>query len=167
MRALEDEVYIGDRLEFNRVMYSHWGIYVGEYENEKHAVIHFGMFEGGAAFSKKKISGSASSASRKPEIRADPIRKVLGNFGLVRINNIRDKIVKCLDLGVIIRVATEMHRDEKPINYNLFERNCEHFVNLCRYGKAHSEQVDAGKETLLTAIWPTTRMICSIIHGHS
>ncbi|XP_038061847.1 phospholipase A and acyltransferase 3-like [Patiria miniata] len=140
--ALEDELCPGDRLEFDFGIYAHWGIYVGRYQDMRHAVIHFGMFEKRATFSKKKISGSAFAAGQKPEIRADTIGMILGGSGKVRINNSRDLKVEHLDPDVIIETATTMHRDKTPIDYNLIENNCEHFVNLCRYDKPHSQQAE-------------------------
>ncbi|XP_038061949.1 phospholipase A and acyltransferase 3-like [Patiria miniata] len=140
IRALEDELCPGDRLEIDNGIYAHWGIYVGRYQHMEHAVIHFGMFDKRAAFSKKKISGSAFAAGQKPEIRANTIGKILGGSDKVRINNSRDEQVKPLDPDVIIKVAKELHQNKTPINYDLFNYNCEHFVNLCRYDKPHSDQ---------------------------
>ncbi|XP_038061918.1 phospholipase A and acyltransferase 4-like [Patiria miniata] len=140
---LEDEVCPGDRLEFGHHLYAHWGIYVGRYHDEEHAVIHFSIPAGGSAFSKKKISGSAFAAGQKPEIRADTIRKILGGSGKVRINNSRDHTVKHLDPDEIIGLAKKMHRDKTPIDYHLLESNCEHFVNICRYDELHSAQAEA------------------------
>ncbi|XP_038047603.1 phospholipase A and acyltransferase 1-like [Patiria miniata] len=149
---LEDKVCLGDRLEFDRAggLYAHWGIYVGRYHHMKHAVIHFGMFEGGPAFSKKKISGSASSASQKPEIRADTIWMILGGSGKVRINNSRDSERQLRSSEAISEKAKKMHRDNKGIKYDFLDNNCEHFVNLCRYGKPHSSQ--AAKLTIIVIL---------------
>ncbi|XP_038066415.1 phospholipase A and acyltransferase 4-like [Patiria miniata] len=151
IKEFEDRLRPGDRLEFHRGVYEHWGIYVGEYEGMKHAVIHFGMFEGGSAFSKKKAFGSSSAASQKPEIRADTIAQILGSCSMkVRINNSRDKEVEPLDLDVIIGVAKIMHRQNTPREYSLFSNNCEHFVNLCRYGEPYSAQA---VEAVLTVVF--------------
>ena len=145
LNALEMTVLPGDRLEFSRAgdLYSHWGIYVGAYNGIEHAVIDFGMFEGGVAFSKKKASGSAVSAGTKPEIRANSIREVLGTSGKVRINNSKDKEQMPLSDKDIVQRAKKMHRQQVQIDYNLLQSNCEHFVNLCRYDKPTSDQADA------------------------
>ncbi|XP_022108931.1 phospholipid-metabolizing enzyme A-C1-like [Acanthaster planci] len=153
LNALEKTVLQGDRLEFSRDdLYSHWGIYVGRYRGIEHAVIHFGMFEGGAAFSKKKTSGSAVSARTKPKVRADSIREVLGTSGKVRINNSKDKEKDPLSVAVIVDSATEMHREQVEIDYDLFESNCEHFVNFCRYDHAVSDQADAAKDVVAIGV---------------
>ncbi|XP_038061898.1 phospholipase A and acyltransferase 4-like [Patiria miniata] len=144
---LEDEVCPGDRLEFDHYWYAHWGIYVGRYLGEEHAVIHFSMPTGRSAFLKRKISGSAFAASQKPEIRADTIGKILGGSGKVRINNSRDHTVKHLDPNDIIGLAKKMHRDKTSIDYHLLDSNCEHFVNLCRYHEPHSAQAEAVQKT--------------------
>ncbi|XP_038061959.1 phospholipase A and acyltransferase 4-like [Patiria miniata] len=149
---LEERLCLGDRLEFDRNgLYAHWGIYVGRYKWMEHAVVHFGIFEGGAAFSKKKTSGSASSASQKPEILADAIGRILDG-DKVRINNSRDNQVEPLDPDDLIEEAKKMHRDKTPIDYRLLSSNCEHFVNLCRYNRPHSEQIPPGVEMILN-IW--------------
>ncbi|XP_038061833.1 phospholipase A and acyltransferase 3-like [Patiria miniata] len=142
INALEDELCHGDRLEFNRGLYSHWGIHVGEYEGMEHAVIHFGKFERGPVFLRFR-----SAVSEKTEIRADTIGQIIGGSGRVRINNSRDNKEEPLDTGNIIGTAMKMHRDETPIVYNLFSKNCEHFVNLCRYGHPHSDQITAALQT--------------------
>ncbi|XP_038054224.1 phospholipase A and acyltransferase 2-like [Patiria miniata] len=148
IKALEGDLCLGDRVEFRRdVGYAHWGIYVGQYRGMRHAVIHFGMFEGGPEFSKKKAMGIPSAASEKPEIRADTIGMIFGGSGRARINNSRDHQEKPLDPGVIIETAKKMHRDKTPIDYNLFSSNCEHFVNLCRYSHPHSDQITAALQT--------------------
>ncbi|XP_022111520.1 HRAS-like suppressor 3 isoform X2 [Acanthaster planci] len=155
MNDLERTVLPGDRLEFSRAgeWYAHWGIYVGEYNGMEHAVIHFGMFEGGAAFSKKKTSGSAVSANSKPEVRADSIRAVLGTLGKVRINNSMDKAKTPLSADAVVRRAKKMHRERVAVDYNLIKSNCEHFVNLCRYDNPSSDQVDAAIAGARTALY--------------
>ncbi|XP_038054896.1 uncharacterized protein LOC119727101 [Patiria miniata] len=144
---LEDEVCPGDRLEFGHALHSHWGIYVGRYNDKEHAVIHFSISGGWSSFSKKKTSSSAFAASQKPEILADQIGKILGASGRVRINNSRDQTVQPLNPYDIIRSAKKMHRVKTPIDYDLLDNNCEHFVNLCRYNKPHSEQAEAVQTT--------------------
>ncbi|XP_038061859.1 phospholipase A and acyltransferase 3-like [Patiria miniata] len=144
IKDLEDEVSLGDRVEFDRGgVCAHWGIFVGPYQDMRHAVIHFGIFEGGSEFVKKKAIGIPHAASKKPEILADTIGKILGGSGRVRINNSRDYKEKPLDPGDIIEIAKTMHRDQTPIDYNLVHSNCEHFVNICRYNDPHSDQITA------------------------
>ncbi|XP_022108916.1 HRAS-like suppressor 2 [Acanthaster planci] len=142
-RELEQKVRRGDRLEFDRGKYAHWGIYVGDYHGMEHVVIHFGKFKGGAASSEENTSGSAVSASSKPEIRADSIRAVLGTSSKVRINNSMDKAKTPLSADVVAERAKKMHRERVAIDYNLIKSNCEHFVNRCRYNYPTSYQVYA------------------------
>ncbi|XP_038058816.1 phospholipase A and acyltransferase 1-like [Patiria miniata] len=152
INAFENEVQSGDRLEFQRrwfSCYSHWGIYVGKYEGMEHAVVHCSVTEGGWTFFKEKTSGSASSASQKPKILADTIGNILNGSGWVRFNNSKDKNIQPLFPGDISEKAKKMHRDETPIDYNLIKRNCEHFVNLCRYDKAFSEQVNKAEWNMM------------------
>ncbi|XP_038060107.1 phospholipase A and acyltransferase 1-like [Patiria miniata] len=141
--ALKAKLYPGDRLEFTNspdgLWYCHWGIYVGPYQGEKHAVIHFGIFEGGKRFARKKLSGRANAAPQKPEIRADTIEKILGGSCKVRINNFRDTLKQHQDTDCIIQQAKDMHQYEGQTTvYDLVDSNCEHFVNLCRYGEHHT-----------------------------
>ncbi|XP_038061974.1 phospholipase A and acyltransferase 2-like [Patiria miniata] len=141
IKDVERKLGVGDRLEFNRGLYAHWGMYVGRFQGMRHAVVHFGVFEKGLECPKKKKSGRAFAASQKPEIRADTIGKILGGSGEVRINNTRDNEVEPLRPNDIIEKTKSNLRDKTPTAYNLYGNNCEHFVNRCRYGTPHSEQL--------------------------
>ncbi|XP_038053216.1 uncharacterized protein LOC119725734 [Patiria miniata] len=140
-------LHVGDRLEFSRTLpYAHWGIYVGDWEGKHHQVVHFAPAADGNAklFSKNKSFSLESSAKDKPELCVDDIWEVSGN-DKVKINNDRDHfwppLVRTDILDKMKHQLDSQSDGNKPV-YRLFSNNCEHFVNYCRYGKHHSDQVN-------------------------
>ncbi|XP_038052802.1 uncharacterized protein LOC119725463 [Patiria miniata] len=152
------QLHVGDRLEFNRTAlpYTHWGIYVGDWGDDHHQVVHLAPADGnGKIFSKKKSSGSGPSSKNRPEVCVNNIWAVTGS-DKVRINNIRDEtwppLVRTAILDEIVHHLKSQSDGHKPM-YNLFRNNCEHFVNHCRYGKHHSDQVSLF--SIVRDLWKT------------
>ncbi|XP_035698725.1 uncharacterized protein LOC118431590 [Branchiostoma floridae] len=103
----------GDLLEFERVGYSHWGVYVGDYN-----VIH-----------RTEDNGTA-------RIREDSFWTVVGD-DKAKINNSFDGTMTAMPgWKVVERARSKLGRT----GYNTLFRNCEHFATWCRYGKAVSIQ---------------------------
>ncbi|XP_038064998.1 uncharacterized protein LOC119735372 [Patiria miniata] len=135
---------VGDRLEFSRTgPYAHWGIYVGKWGEYHDQVVHFAPANGnGSMFFTKKSCCSESSAEDKPVIRVQSISEIL--LKRVRINNSRDNQWRpLLRTGILDAIQYHMKRQSDghtPV-YGLCSNNCEHFVNRCRYGEHHSDQI--------------------------
>uniref|UniRef100_A0A0B7AI19 LRAT domain-containing protein n=1 Tax=Arion vulgaris TaxID=1028688 RepID=A0A0B7AI19_9EUPU len=112
----------GDLLEFPRVFYSHWGVYIG---NNK--VIHLAGEPGDGV--------SITDAT----VREEDFWAV-ARTSLVKINNILDGTERALPPDQVVKRAKEKRGHG---GYNLLFTNCEHFVTWCRYDKAKSTQVEA------------------------
>lgn len=117
----------GDLIEFNRDMYSHWALYVGEGN-----VIHV---RGGQADSEVSFTGRAN-------VRMDPLSFVAGG-SLVRINNqesqAAEKGLGPLPVESLVENARKLVGTQ--VQYDLFKKNCEHYVTEWRYGIPWSDQV--------------------------
>lgn len=115
----------GDLVEFDRKLYSHWAVFVGDGQ-----VIH--------------VSGEKSDiASRNVEVRQSSLAQVAGESH-VRINNksvpAKDRKLKPFEPRKIISNAKKCLG--KTLLYDMFKNNAEHYVTLWRYGKAWSDQVN-------------------------
>jgi len=139
-------LYLGDRLEFDRGAYKHWAICVTEGE-DAHVIHRTGD-------SSEYISGSLASDGRRMGIIClESLFTVLGE-NMVRINNYLDHSQTPQPIHDIVTRAVSAIDNEKVHGaYSLLRNNCEHFVNWCRYGTAHSRQVVVGSViTTATAI---------------
>ena len=115
----------GDLIEFDRTLYSHWAVYIGEGQQ----VIH--------------VSGENSDiASRNVQARQSLLSEVAKD-SLVRINNkavpAKDRKLKAFDAKKIVANARKCLG--KTVLYDMLTSNAEHYVTLWRYGKAWSDQV--------------------------
>uniref|UniRef100_A0A452I8G5 LRAT domain-containing protein n=1 Tax=Gopherus agassizii TaxID=38772 RepID=A0A452I8G5_9SAUR len=120
----------GDLIEFQRVGYQHWGIYVG-----KGYVVHFTFPE----FFKAKV-------------QKERLRNV-ARVSSYAVNNQLDKKHPPLPLSHVVKRAE--HLVGKNIDYNLVMSNCEHFATLIRYGIAESQQVMFPKQNISEYYIPT------------
>ncbi|XP_012721609.2 phospholipase A and acyltransferase 3 [Fundulus heteroclitus] len=130
----------GDLIEIFRGSYQHWAVYVGE-----DYVVHL------AAPSEVAGAGSSSVMSvltEKALVKKELLWDVVGTDKW-EINNGLDDKYKPRPPHVIVREACDMVGLELP--YCVFRKNCEHFVNELRYGKAESRQVQKAGETALVA----------------
>jgi hypothetical protein len=124
----------GDMIEIKRKNYAHWVLYVGA-----GYVIHVVVKRGGKAkVMKEKLVDIAMGS-------------------LCRVNNLLKAAQRynlyARDISDIIRTAEQYLGD--TLRYHLFDENCEHFVTLCRYGTAFSEQgLAANKKPFIKTIVP-------------
>ena len=110
----------GDVLSVNRVLYKHYGVYVGN-----NTVVHF---SGGI--------GHELSARRAC------IRKTtLDDFSKNGEVQIETKCAESYSRRETVMRALNAVGSEKG-KYSLPWNNCEHFANWCRYGKKRSVQVE-------------------------
>ncbi|XP_059172813.1 phospholipase A and acyltransferase 3-like [Physella acuta] len=125
----------GDIVRFKRGVYYHYyhyAIYIGE-----NKVIHLTAPEGGISSNiRPKHSGSAASVAVDKAIVSEGDFLTVAGDDLAEIAN-RDEYPS-FDVEEILKRAKSMigHR-----SYNLFRKNCEHFVNKVKYDKEESTQV--------------------------
>lgn len=124
----------GDMIEIKRKNYAHWVLYVGA-----GYVIHLVVKRGGKArVMKEKLLDIAMGS-------------------LCRVNNLF-KAAQRLNLrarGISDIIWTAEQYLGNTLRYHLFDENCEHFVTLCRYGTAFSEQgLAANKKPFIKNIVP-------------
>lgn len=130
----------GDLIEILRGTYQHWAVYVGE-----GFVVHL------APPSEVPGAGSNSMMSvlaEKAIVKKEELWDVVGTDKW-SINNSLDEKYKPRPAHVIVRDACSRVGQELP--YCVFRRNCEHFANELRYGKAESRQVQKAGEAAMVA----------------
>ncbi|KAH9488765.1 Phospholipase A and acyltransferase 3 [Bulinus truncatus] len=130
-----DQLKTGDRVEFKRPLYSHWGLYIGSGKIAHLAAANNGGIKD--TINSKQLSSIIGLPSDKAAIRTDDFWAVAAKDKAF-INNSRDKTWRSFDPETIKSNATQ---NIGKIGYNVFNSNCEHFVNWCRYGKKESDQV--------------------------
>uniref|UniRef100_A0A452I8H0 LRAT domain-containing protein n=1 Tax=Gopherus agassizii TaxID=38772 RepID=A0A452I8H0_9SAUR len=123
----------GDLIEFQRVGYQHWGIYVGKGYVIWASNLTIPTFP--QSFS-SSVMLSASTLSTK--VQKERLRNV-ARVSSYAVNNQLDKKHPPLPLSHVVKRAE--HLVGKNIDYNLVMSNCEHFATLIRYGIAESQQV--------------------------
>lgn len=120
---------VGDLLEIVRnIVYSHWAIYKGNGE-----VYHL-------TFDLSKCNNATEYVERlltKSVVRCDKLKDVAGKCKVV-VSNKLDSILKARVKEEIIKEAKNKMGKEV---YNIMFRNCESFVNMCRYGNPISLQI--------------------------
>ncbi|XP_064241760.1 phospholipase A and acyltransferase 1-like isoform X2 [Passer domesticus] len=94
------------------------------------------LYDGGAS----SVFGSSSSVGAgKAKVKKELLEKVVGNHKW-RVNNKYDRSRTPRPVREIIRRAEQWIG--KEVSYNVFSKNCEHFVTELRYGEAVCEQVE-------------------------
>ncbi|XP_046566046.1 phospholipase A and acyltransferase 3-like [Haliotis rubra] len=112
----------GDMLKFDRGIYCHWALYIGEGR-----VIHLAGSEG-------DMNDNVSDV----KVREDGFWKV-AEGDMVDVSNDKDDRWNPYPPDEIVeRANSRLGR----AGYNLVLYNCEHFTSWCRYGKSQSDQVD-------------------------
>ncbi|XP_055897414.1 phospholipase A and acyltransferase 2-like [Biomphalaria glabrata] len=133
-KQVYNSLRLGDRVEFKRVVYSHWGIYIGQGK-----IIHL------AAHDNAEVKANSNSTHlfsiggklfKKAFVRIDDFWKVVGEDKAI-INNSLDKKLRALSPEDIVQQAMKKIGE---VGYNVITANCEHFTNWCRYGESKSEQ---------------------------
>ncbi|KAK5864710.1 hypothetical protein PBY51_015929 [Eleginops maclovinus] len=136
----DEKPKVGDLIEIFRGTYQHWAVYVGD-----GFIVHLAP--------PSEVAGASSSSMmsvlhEKALVKKEELWDVVGTNEW-KINNSLDKDYEPRPVHVIVKDACAMVGKELP--YCVFRRNCEHFANELRYGKAESRQVCKAKETAMIA----------------
>ncbi|XP_058699701.1 phospholipase A and acyltransferase 3-like isoform X1 [Poecile atricapillus] len=123
----------GDLIEIFRPVYQHWAIYVGD-----GYVIHV-TDEGDTS----SLASTSSISATRAKVKKQLLEKVAGKHEWC-VNNKYDRSHTPLPVEKIIQRAEELVG--KVVPYNVFTKNCEHFVTKLRYGIELSDQVEQAKE---------------------
>uniref|UniRef100_A0A8C5R7G4 LRAT domain-containing protein n=1 Tax=Leptobrachium leishanense TaxID=445787 RepID=A0A8C5R7G4_9ANUR len=113
----------GDLIEFQRVGYQHWAIFVGDKD-----VVHL--------TSRKYLDGKSSKSpmiTREALVKKDPLNVVAGKSNF-RVNNKYDEKETPLPTQKVVKAALE--NVGQTVNYNITTNNCEHFVTKLKYETA-------------------------------
>ena len=115
----------GDLIEIDRLVYSHWALYVG---NGK--AIHV-------------TADSGDIGENEARVLEETVAGI-ARESLVRVNN---KLVPAKSRGVKPKAAEETVRAARQnlgrtVLYNMITRNCEHYTTQWKYGLAWSDQVN-------------------------
>ncbi|XP_052719490.1 phospholipase A and acyltransferase 2-like [Crassostrea angulata] len=135
-RAVIKRANKGDLLEFNRGVYSHWAVYIGNDE-----VVHLAGVDNDGLNASVNPSHSFSVCGKKfskAMVKKESVWNVmLGSK--VKINNDKDHKLKPRSAQEIVKEALSKIGE---IGYNVLWKNCEHFAAYCRYGVSWSKQAD-------------------------
>ncbi|MED6233746.1 hypothetical protein ATANTOWER_016090 [Ataeniobius toweri] len=136
----DEKPKLGDLIEIFRGSYQHWAVYVGD-----GFVVHLAP--------PSEVPGAGNSSmmsvlSDKAVVKKKELWDVVGTDKW-KINNSLDNNYKPRPAYVIVQDACNMVGLELP--YSVITRNCEHFVNELRYGKAESRQVQKAGEVVFAA----------------
>ncbi|PIO40545.1 hypothetical protein AB205_0094100, partial [Aquarana catesbeiana] len=116
----------GDLIEFHRVAYQHWGVYVGN-----GYIVHLTDQEGWSSLS--SVFGETAV------VRKDRLESVACGCDY-NVNNKYDSRCSPYPAGKIVNAA--LKQVGKKMDYRLASANCEHFATDLRYGKRFCDQVD-------------------------
>ncbi|XP_047658552.1 phospholipase A and acyltransferase 3-like [Tachysurus fulvidraco] len=133
----EEKPQPGDLIEIYRLIYQHWGIYVGD-----GYIIHL------AAPSEDAHPGASSMMfvlSDKALVKKEELSFVVGDDEY-KVNNLLDDEYEPRPVHAIVHEAYSLLGRELP--YSVISSNCEHFVTDLRYGKAESRQVRKAVEVV-------------------
>jgi hypothetical protein len=131
----------GDIIQFKRLLgrIEHWAVYIGDGQ-----VIHV-VVNGSSGGSSNSISGGCTAKAR---ICQDSLIAV-ADGSKCRVNNLENCLpsrgLKARDSNDIVDAAKAMLG--KDYDYHALNRNCEHFVTKCRFGKGFSGQTAATIKT--------------------
>ncbi|XP_047658554.1 phospholipase A and acyltransferase 3-like [Tachysurus fulvidraco] len=136
----EEKPQPGDLIEIYRLIYQHWGIYVGD-----GYIIHL------APPSEDAHPGASSMMfvlSDKAFVKKEELSFVVGDDEY-KVNNLLDYKYEPRPAHAIVHEAYSLLGRELP--YSVISSNCEHFVTDLRYGKAESRQVRKAVEMVAGA----------------
>lgn len=127
----------GDIVQFVRKKgkYSHFGIYIGNGE-----VIHktTGVTASSKSFNPSYLVSVSGITGNKGYVEKEPFLKVAAGCKAKK-NNSKDAIYQPRPVADILR---DLEVSRGKANYSVLTDNCEHFVNMMRYGVKKSDQVD-------------------------
>ncbi|KAK2904242.1 phospholipase A and acyltransferase 4-like isoform X3 [Channa argus] len=123
--TLDKKPECGDLIKINRGSYQHWAIYIGD-----GFVVHL---------------AAPSFLHMKAMVKKEKLLDVVGT-NKWEINNSLDKTYEPRPVHIFVKEACELVRQE--LSYSVLNENCEHFVNVLRYGEAISVQVDEKREQI-------------------
>lgn len=120
------QVDIGDIIEIDRLLFSHWAVYIGDGR-----VIHVCNFK-----------TSSPEFQTSSEIVEEDLKVVAGP-SLVRVNNkevpAMQRNLSSLHPKLIVENAKKCVHEK--VSHNVMSLTAEHFVTSCRYGVGWSDQV--------------------------
>uniref|UniRef100_A0A2C9L8F8 LRAT domain-containing protein n=1 Tax=Biomphalaria glabrata TaxID=6526 RepID=A0A2C9L8F8_BIOGL len=131
LRTLEP----GDIIKISRTFFNHWGIYVGN-----NSVVHVSVCNSGNSLTSAGLP--VSNIFREPRMEAvvkQSFYRVVGD-DYAECSSKNDSHKRPLPQASIVLNATS---EIGPIQYQPLYKNCEHFVNKCRYGQEKSSQTQA------------------------
>uniref|UniRef100_A0A8C5R973 LRAT domain-containing protein n=1 Tax=Leptobrachium leishanense TaxID=445787 RepID=A0A8C5R973_9ANUR len=114
----------GDLIEYQRLGYQHWGIYVGD-----GFVVHLTDQDG--------FSSISSAFGASAVVRKDRMERVAAGC-YYKVNNKYDGKRTPLPIRKVVHAALD--KVGETLNYSLTSENCEHFVTELRYGESFSDQ---------------------------
>ncbi|XP_050392476.1 phospholipase A and acyltransferase 2 [Patella vulgata] len=125
----------GDIVEFDRGLYSHYGVYVGNEE-----IVHLAgedEYDGLGDVNTSHLFSISGQRFNKAWVKKDSFWTVTSN-SRAKINNKDNKRKPLPKRQIVENALSRLGR----VGYNLIYSNCEHFANWCRYEVEKSEQVD-------------------------
>ncbi|XP_015907848.1 phospholipase A and acyltransferase 1-like [Parasteatoda tepidariorum] len=119
---------VGDLIQVDRVLYTHWALYVGDGN-----VVHVAHLD---------RDNNEITPLDTAVIRLSSLSDVAGPNGGVRVNN---KIVGAKDRGLeplpVETVLENCYADlDKEVTFNMLTKNSEHYVTEWKYGSGWSDQ---------------------------
>lgn len=130
-RPADLQVELGDLIEVDRTIYTHWGLYVGDGE-----IVH--------------VSGPTSDISSSESfVRRSFLKEVAGDCP-VRVNNkevpAKERGLERLPLEEIL--SRSLNSVGQSVPYNFLTKNVEHYVTEWRYGVGWSDQANIALQTM-------------------
>ncbi|XP_029967935.1 phospholipase A and acyltransferase 3-like [Salarias fasciatus] len=119
----------GDLIEFFRIAYQHWAVYVGG-----GYVVHLTGASDGPGSSSNSFS---SAPNKKALVKKEKLQDVAGTDDWT-VNNILDKTSRPRPVDDIVKDACALVG--KEMSYHVSKSNCEHFATKLRYGRPLSLQ---------------------------
>ncbi|KAK7093760.1 hypothetical protein V1264_007454 [Littorina saxatilis] len=114
----------GDTVKIFRGVYFHYGVYIGDQGDGRGNFVH--------------VAGDGGFVKPTGEVKRGNLVDV-ANGSSMNISNALDNTEKILSVPEIIKRALEAVGKDGA-KYNVFEHNCEHFANWCRYDTKISTQ---------------------------